>query len=314
MATKGFKMDSITDIFNTASMAEKTSWRVKYIDIDEIEPNEKNDYSIEDLEELRTSISFIGVRSNLEVMKTTTGKYKLLSGERRYTVVKMLVEEDGREDLRKVPCRVADPETEIEADIPAELKELWLLTATNIQRNKTDGDRMVDYRNHKKIYQALIDAGVKMNGRQKEQIAAAMKISPMQVQRFATIDKKLSPTLKAGFENNDIPLTVAYSAAVAGEETQKELEKQYTDNGTLTQADVEHAQTIQKKKEQRVREPDETVYTVSVSELDFLPVEMTESITGDIKVSGTDYDKIQKAKKQIEKQIKLIEKIIKAVQ
>lgn len=294
-----FKMDSITDIFNEHSMKEKSSWRVKMIDIDEIEPNEKNEYSISEIEEMRLSISLLGVRTNLEVMKTSQGTYKLLSGERRYTAVKQLVEEDGREDLRMVPCRVADPEKEIEADIPTEIKELWLLTATNTQRNKTDGDRMVDFRNHQKIYEALVASGVALSGRQREQIAVAMKISPMQVQRLSTIEKKLSAPLKAGFENDDIPLTVAYAAAVSDKETQKELEKKFAEKGTITQVDVDIAN-------QKVKEDNQTVCVLKAEELTFTPVALEK----DLELSGADYKKVQSAKEKIQKQLALINKII----
>lgn len=236
---KGITMGSMADLFNSASKAEKTNaFKVQLIDIDQIIPNEINDYSIEGIEELAASISFLGVKQNLDVMALSEGKYKLLSGERRYTAVKKLVEE-GREDLRMVPCTISQP-ADIDLPIPEEIKELWLLTATNReQRMKTDADILMEIRNQRRIYQALLDSGVEVKGKAREVIARTLDVSASTVQRFEFVDKQLEPELKNAFEENKIPLTVAVEAAKMDKQKQAKLATTVRKKGKLTKADVD---------------------------------------------------------------------------
>lgn len=239
MAKKGISMGSMVDLFNAASKAEKKgTFKIQLIDIDQIVPNEINDYSIDGIEELALSISYLGVKQNLDVMALPDGKYKLLTGERRYTAVKKLVEE-GREDLRMVPCTVSEP-VELDLPIPDEIKELWLLTATNReQRMKTDADMMMEVRNQRRIYQALLDSGVEIKGKARDVIAQALDISASTVQRIEFVDKKLEPDLKTAFEENKIPLTVAVEAAKMDKQGQASLTEAVRKKGKLTKADID---------------------------------------------------------------------------
>lgn len=306
MATKKISMGNISELFNQASSSEReeNGFKVDYIDIDDIVRNENNDYSIQDIEELAVSISLVGIRQNLEVMPIGGGKYRLISGERRYTAVKKLVTEDGREDLRKLPCKVTVPEKNIGYDIPSEIKELWLLTTNNSQREKTEADRLIDIRNQKKIYQALIAAGVELDGKQRDWIAKSLDMSSAQVQRYEFIDKNLSPELKQGFEDNKIPLTVAVDVAKQDAKGQKKLAGKLAENKKITQADVD---TLKESK----KEPEYDQYIISASDFKFLetPIYIEDIKEGTV-VSGKSYQKLKAAQEKIEKQQKIIKDIV----
>ena len=249
MAKKTFDM---TELFNSVSSAEQENvFVIEMIDIYDIETNEINNYTISEIEKLALSISLVGLKQNLDVKPAENGKYKLLSGERRYTAIKMLVEEQGREDLRLIPCTVTKPK-EINIDIPEEIKELWLYTTTNAdQRTKTEGDIAEDIRNQKIIFNALLNAGVELKGRQRDMIAEVLKMSPRQVQRYEYVDKHLEPEIKQGFESGAVPLTVAVTAAQQEPEVQKEIKKTLEQTGTVTAKDVETAITVVKAKEEK---------------------------------------------------------------
>ncbi len=315
MARKGITMNSMSDIFNSASVSEKekVGFKVKFIDIDKIEPNERNEYSIEEIDELALSISLVGIRQNLEVAPVGEDKYKLISGERRYTAVKRLVEEDGREDLRKLPCVVINPAENIQMEIPDDIKELWLLTTTNSQRNKTDADRLVDIRNQKLIYQALLDAGVELNGKQRNLIAEALKMSPSTVQRYEFVDKNLSPELKAGFEDNKIPLTVAVEIAKQDEDNQKELAKKLETTGKITQADVNEVTVKAEKKKSKTASADGyESYIITQKDFEYLK-ELNVAVDGigeGTTITGAEHDKLVKAQEKIKAQQQIISKIL----
>lgn len=315
---KKISMGSMTELFNAASTAEKSSsFKVEMIDIDDIIPNEQNEYSITQIDELALDISFVGVRQNLEVTPIGNGKYKLISGERRYTAVKKLVTEEGREDLRKVPCRVTEPKTNINLDIPEDIKELWLLTTTNKTREKTDADILTDIRNQKIIYKALLDSGVELRGRQRDIIAAALEISPSQVQRYEYVDKNLTPELKEGFEANKIPLTVAVEAAKQPEPVQKKLAQKIKQSGELTQADVDTEKKKAEKKEKKAEAKAEyDTYIISKKDFDYLSaLNITlKAIEEGTVVSGKDYNKLLSAREKIIKQQTVINDIITAAQ
>lgn len=96
-----------TNIFNLGLPNGETekkkddAFRIERISIDRIIPNNKNEYSIEGIEELKFSILHNGLKQNLEVTNNGNGTYSLLSGERRYTALKGLVE-DGYEQFSLV--------------------------------------------------------------------------------------------------------------------------------------------------------------------------------------------------------------------
>ena len=80
----------------------KTKMKITMVAYEDIVRNEKNHYSIEDIESLAISIGDVGLREPLEVKALEDGSYMLIGGERRYTAIGMLREQG---DTGMILCR-----------------------------------------------------------------------------------------------------------------------------------------------------------------------------------------------------------------
>ena len=216
----------------------KTNMKITMVAYEDIVRNEKNHYSIEDIERLAISIGDVGLREPLEVKALEDGSYMLIGGERRYTAIGMLREQgDTRYDL--VPCVVVDMDA-VDLPLSDELKELYVLTTTNAeQRAKSDYDLMQQVQNLSLIYSELKAAGHTLKGRQRDLIADKLGISATQVQRYTNIGQNLSPELQADFKEGKMAMTVADSAAKLPPEKQAALKAMTEQKDEITQKDVD---------------------------------------------------------------------------
>ncbi len=213
---------NIFDMLNDASKAEmsQNSFNIEFIDIKKIIPSQKNFYSVEDVEELKESIKIYGLQQNLLIRKMSGHDfYELLSGERRYTALKSLVQE-GREDLRSVPCKV---EYNID-DIRAELQ---LIFANSTNRIISDYEKMQQATKLKELLRELKKTGVELSGRLRDIVAESLNISSTQVARFESINNNLNQEFKEEFKNENIGVSTASELAALPEETQKEAYEEY---------------------------------------------------------------------------------------
>lgn len=233
---------------NNSSLSEKQrSFKTINIPIEQIIPNEKNKYSVQDIEELKFSILHNGLKQNLEVYQIEDDLYKLISGERRYTALKALVEE-GHGDFSMVPCLVTDFSVN-KLPLSEASKEMYAIITTNSEsRDFTDADRMFQVRELKKIYTELQNNGVKLTGKMNDLIADDLKISKSQVARYNYIESHGTDELKEKVENNQISVRAAETIAHATPSKQKEMLKK--ESLTSTEANTE-LKKVERKKEQR---------------------------------------------------------------
>lgn len=198
---------------NEASKAEKQKkFEISDIHIDDIVPNAMNQYSVDSIEELKFSILHNGLKQNLEVYKIPGGKYRLLTGERRYTALKELVKA-GHSEFELVPCLITNL-SDNELPLSEKSKELYALVTTNSEaRELTDGDRMFQVNSLKSIYKELKENGVKLTGNMNDLIAEQLNISPRQVKRFNYVEEHGTEEIKEKLANNEISLNTAENVA-----------------------------------------------------------------------------------------------------
>lgn len=249
------------NIFNLGLPNEETekkkddTFRIERISINNIIPNKKNEYSIKGIEELKFSILHNGLKQNLEVTDNGNGTYSLLSGERRYTALKGLVE-DGYEQFRLVPCLITDVSKSSsfldengDEILTNDDKEMLSILTTNAEgREYTDADRAFQVRELKKIYTKLASGGVKLPGKMSQLIADELKISKAQVERINFVEIHGTDELKQKFNNGEISIGAANEVAHLSPAQQREV----LQNKNVTSTTVKnHTEKKEKKKAQR---------------------------------------------------------------
>lgn len=137
--------------------------KIEHVSRGEIDKNINNHYSIKDVESLAWSIRTMGLLQPLHVTKKADGRYLLLGGERRITAIDSLIADPEVEDWNEdslIPVVVKDTK-DIDLPLSNELKETLSIVTTNKEARKyTDGDRLQEIRDWKKIIQALREAGI----------------------------------------------------------------------------------------------------------------------------------------------------------
>lgn len=185
---KGF---DITSLFGDAAAVSKsdTDRAVTMIDIDKLQPNEKNFYFVKEknLDDLKSSIEISGILDPPSVCKADGDKYRIISGHRRCEAVRQLVKE-GHKDLRMVPCFIRSPQS-------AEMEELELIWANATSRVLSSPELAQQAARVEELLYQLKEQGVEFPGRMRDHVAQACKISRTKLANLHAIETNLREPL-----------------------------------------------------------------------------------------------------------------------
>lgn len=181
--------------------------QIEYIDIDKIVPDPENFYELSDIDALAENISLFGLRQPLRVREQADGTYMIVSGHRRYTALKKIIAEDGREDLREVPCIV-----EAAGDNPA-LKQLALIYDNMDNRKISSADFARQVEQVEKLLYQLQQDGYDFPGRMRDHVSEICKVSAGKIARVKYIKAHLIPELQRQWEQDKLRDSVAYAMA-----------------------------------------------------------------------------------------------------
>lgn len=172
-----------------------------------IDINWKNFYSVDFQEvDLAESIKISGLLTPLDVIAGPGGRWKLISGHRRYRALRYLrdTEPDGRERWDTVPC-VVFPSPE-----DADREELMLIHA-NAQRIKNGSEIAKEAEKTLQILTRMKARGVELPGRMRDRVAEALQVSSARLARLDAIKKNLTyPGWVRAWEKQEINEAVAY--------------------------------------------------------------------------------------------------------
>lgn len=224
----------------------KAHFRTQDVSINKMYSNDKNFYSVEDIEPLAQKILLVGLMENLEVVHDPCdrGEYRIIAGERRWRALKILVEK-GYTEFEKATCQIQTPASEEE--------ETLRLIIANDYRNKTVSDLLEEEDKLKKILQRMKENGQKImgidlnSGRIRDVVAYFLKIAPTKVAQIESINKRLIPEFSKELKEGRLTFSAAYMISGMNEETQAEMLERYRENG-LTYKEVKEIKQQQEEK------------------------------------------------------------------
>ena len=210
---------------------------LKMLPLDALEPSSRNFYRMCEIDQLADSIAANGLEQNLVVKAEAGGKYRIVTGHRRYQALLRLVSRGVR--VQTVPCIVRPAETEAQ--------EMLRMIASNQYRELTDYEKMVQVEQATTAVKTLRSVkmaelgGIRLDGPTREVVSRLTGMSGPAVSKYAGIAEKLIPELKARMEQGLLPFTVAYAACRYPAEWQMQVLKQHQlacDAGPVSEAIV----------------------------------------------------------------------------
>lgn len=245
---------SVMDALNKNSKAAaedrpKARFRTRDISIKKMYSNDKNFYSMNDIEELAQLILAVGMMENMAVTydPCERGEYRIIAGERRWRALTLLTER-GYEDFGIATCQILTPAEEHE--------EIVQVIVANAYRTKTVMDILQEEKQLKESLQYMKDNGLTLqgykldSGRLRDVIADIMKMSAAKIGQIEGINKCLIPEFTEELKEGRLTFSAAYELSGMSEEDQSEMLKRHKDHG-LTLKEVKEA-----KKQAEEREKD----------------------------------------------------------
>ena len=225
---------------------QESTFDVVMIDVEDLMPSKDNFYSTENIEELALSIELAGcIEQNLVVKPEAHGKYEVIAGHRRRLAALKLVSE-GKEEYRKVPCRIKKESDEIK-------DKLALIFTNSTARRLSDWEKVQQAKQLKEILTEYKKALQEENkdkpkeerekmGRIRDIVAQMLNTSTTQIGRMEAIDNNLSPEFKQELEKGNIGISTAHELSRLDEEKQQEAFRQYEEKGEMHIKDVKQEQ------------------------------------------------------------------------
>lgn len=204
---KGFDLGAaLAAVSNSGTQADRAQI-VRY-DIDAIYPDPGNFYSMSGIEELMASIELVGLQQPLLVRQhpEKPAAVMIVSGHRRREAIKRLVDE-GREDLRTVPCLLEAPAAS------AELQELKLIYANSDTRHLSSAEISAQAARVEELLYKLKEQGYEFPGRMRDHVAEACKVSQTKLARLKVIRDHLIKPWASRWKKNDLSEATAYRLA-----------------------------------------------------------------------------------------------------
>ena len=227
-------MFDITSLMSDASRqaSERPKYEAVRLPISKLYPDPANAkiYSVASIEELADSIELAGgVLHNLVVREPDKdGRYQIISGERRWTACKYLVEQ-GHEQYREVGCL-------IEHERDEDTLQLMLVLANSTARQLTDAEKMRQAEALTAVLTRMRKEG-KVQGRVRDLAGKMLKTTSGQLARYHAIQANLQGGLRDRFERGEVGVSVAYEASKLDKAGQDAIDKQ-AEQGAVTLKDV----------------------------------------------------------------------------
>ena len=247
------------DALNKNSMAAaedrpKARFRTRDISIKKMYSNEKNFYSMQDIEGLAQKILAAGLMENMTVAyePCDRGIYKIIAGERRWCALNKLVE-DGYKEFEIVTCQIKNAAEENE--------EIVQIIIANSYRDKSIEEMLEEEKQLKKALQYMRDNGLELQGydlskgRLRDVIASIMQKSTGKIAQIEKINSNLIPELQKEVREGRLNFSVAHEVSGLSQEKQHELLEKYEKGGLSVK---EAKQAKEEEKAEDTEEPEES--------------------------------------------------------
>lgn len=235
---------SVMDALNRNSKAAaeerpKARFRTRDISIKKMYSNDKNFYSMPDIEKLAGQILAVGVLENLTVTydPCEKGEYRIIAGERRWRALSLLVEQ-GYSEFEIATCQIKTPAEQHEETVQ--------IIIANAYRDKTVMDILEEEKRLKESLQYMKDNGLTLqgyeldSGRLRDVIASIMNTTATKIAQIESINKRLIPEFSEELKDGRLTFSATYEISGMTEEAQKKMLERYRENG-LTWKEVKEA-------------------------------------------------------------------------
>lgn len=192
--------------------------QIEYIDIDLLDSDPNNFYRLNDIPELADSIATIGLQQPILVRDGENGHVVIVSGHRRAAAIRLLLE-DGRTDLREVPCI-----REQDSASPA-LRELRLIYANSATRQLSPAEIAQQAEKVRELLYQLKEEGYEFPGRMRDHVAEACNISKSKLARLEKIEKGLASCYRDAWNAGTLPEDTADALSSLPEATQERIKR-----------------------------------------------------------------------------------------
>ena len=220
-------MFDIASVLRDVSGPDTGKDQIEYIQLDQVDPDPNNFYSLEGLDDLAANIELIGLQQPLRVRPgSEPGRYVIVSGHRRRAAIMMIRDGGSGQFDGGVPCIVERGEAS-EA-----LRELRLIYANSATRVMSAAEISKQAERVEMLLYTLKEEGMEFPGRMRDHVAEACQVSKTKLARLHAIRKNLLPELLFNFDHGYIGETVAYRISQEDKETQRAL---MHDQGSLLQ-------------------------------------------------------------------------------
>ena len=196
------------------------------IDLDLIDPDPNNFYSLEGIGELAANIELVGLLDALRV-RPVGERYIIVSGHRRRAAI-MLIRDGGNPMFDAgVPCIVEYGEA---SDAMRELRLIYANAATRVMSSadlSKQAERVTEL-----LYQ-LKEQGVEFPGRMRDHVSEACKVSASKLARLHAIRSNLDESLLQLYDRGKLTEGAAYELQKLPKEAQAYLgaQKKIQSNG-----------------------------------------------------------------------------------
>ena len=180
--------------------------QIQYIDLELLDADEANFYSIKGIHALAANIELCGLQQPLRVRPAENGRYKVVSGHRRRAALQSLAAEDP-EKWRQAACIVE------RGDESPAMRELRLILANSDTRQLTPAEISKQAERVERLLYQLKEEGVVFPGRMRDQVAAACKVSATKLGVLKVIRENLVPSYLELFNAGKLPESSAYALA-----------------------------------------------------------------------------------------------------
>lgn len=198
--------------------------QIEYIDVDLLDSDPGNFYALRDLDDLAANIATIGLQQPIRVRDGEDGHATIVSGHRRVAAIRKLVE-DGRTDLREVPC------IREKGDASPALRELRLIYANSSTRALSSSEISQQVEKVRDLLYQLKEEGYEFPGRMRDHVAEACRISKSKLARLDVIRKGLAPDIRKAYwdgpQSKSLSEDAAYTLARLPVDVQRQVVDAY---------------------------------------------------------------------------------------